>query len=238
VRLTVTAAGYAIRDLEVRAQFGKLVPHDVFLDRVAREFADLKLRAEFEGGAFFTGALMLRAGGPSVLVWFREGRALNPFRVPVGQILLQVSGAHPAGEWWSPAAANQAIDVRSPEIGHEQEYVIRLVGQRVNLNVRLEDGSPAHHFDFQVAGSKSGAGWDRGWEARFRKLAARFGVHAEDAERVKPFIYLAPGEYELLVNVAGRGYARQSVSVRGSTGAQEVDLRITPGDKFEARTGR
>jgi hypothetical protein len=234
----VSAAGYVTRDVRVSAEFGDVVPYDVLLDRDATEFAELMLRAELPGGAPFTGALMLRVGGPFTLMWFKEGRALKSLHVPVGRALLQVNGALPAGEWWAPAAEDQPITVMPPGNRGSQEHMIHLAGQRVSLDVQLVDGSPAHHYDFQVAGSKSGAGWDRGWEARFRRFASRFGFSPDDAQRVKPFVYLAPGAYELLVNVPGRGYARQAVRVRKSAGPQEVSLRITPDDRYEARTER
>jgi hypothetical protein len=109
-----------------------------------------------------------------------------------------------------------------------------LRGARIALTVTGSDGERHDKFDLDVIEKGRGArpGFFRGFAAACTRDAPLFS-RPENPSAPGPFLFLHPGEYELVVNVPGRGYAKSTTVVEEGVTEATVDLRLQPGNAYE-----
>jgi len=233
VRFQVFAPNYHRKEFYVEPRMGEDVPLVVKLDPVRLDLEKVRLGARLSDGSRYTGTLeIVRSGGIDVLR-FVDGIAQTPIRLPPGEQRFGVRGGHAPGTWWRPVPGGADVVVASGESAEEVHW-LDLRGARIALTVTGSKGERYDKFDLDVIekGRAARPGFFRSFAAACTRDAALFSS-SEVSPPPGPFLFLHPGEYELVVNVPGRGYAKSTTIVEEGVTEATVDLHLQPGSFYE-----
>jgi hypothetical protein len=235
VTARISALGYRTVVRTVSFAFGVRRTETVALERTSPEaFGRLRLRAEFEGGAPFSGRLhvVVRAadhdprGGPppTVAFFFVDGDATEPLVLPSGTYWLHPRGGGPEGAFWThPSEAATRADVVRDSVAHA---TFRLRGSTLALRVLDAEGRLSRAYDLTVSPS-SGAGPASGfrvaaWDV-VGKSAAEFVRSTPEAR-----VWVPPGRGTVRADVAGVRPGEAAYDAAGDGRTIALTVRLGP----------